>query len=272
MIRKGRSEGFSLMELVLSLGIMAILISSFFGIMTSFAKSNQISYLYLTTGINAGNIYEKAKSMSVYELSAFTSNNIMYENNIKYVVEADWYTNDSSANQIVIVVHQDSSHGFLCYAFGDSIHNLFTMSGQGSLEIRLIPGDKHTTIAFSDELGNTAEYSFVTSKAAQILRVLTNKMNAEQRIHIDMAQLPENNWNLHIYEHPFAGNISINVDSLIIYTKQLNKPIQVDNLTLTSTKSKTGLKIPVYMQVRAYQEDRDYHPISQRFGVFLISP
>ena len=63
------------------------------------------------------------------------------------------------------------------------------MSGQGSLEIRLIPGDKHTTIAFSDELGNTAEYSFVTSKAAQILRVLTNKMNAEQRIHIDMVKI-----------------------------------------------------------------------------------
>ena len=45
-----------------------------------------------------------------------------------------------------------------------------------------------------------------------------------------------------------------NVDSLIIYTKQLNKPIQVDNLLLPPQNQKTGLKIPVYMQVRAYRK------------------
>ena len=54
--------------------------------------------------------------MSVYELSAFTSNNIMYKSNIKYVVEADWYTNDSS-----ITNHNSCASGFLtwvlCYAF-----------------------------------------------------------------------------------------------------------------------------------------------------------
>src|SRR5690554_4843918 len=132
MLKVKNNQGTTLLELIISLAILGILVSSFLGIQVSFGKYNQISSLNLKAGLYAGNLYEKAKGMSVPELSELASTGIIVNDDIEYVIETERYNNHTmNSSQIDLVINTDKTANYNCYGYGDSILEYFTLSGQG---------------------------------------------------------------------------------------------------------------------------------------------
>ncbi|HHU49093.1 MAG TPA: prepilin-type N-terminal cleavage/methylation domain-containing protein [Clostridiales bacterium] len=270
-----RNVGYTLIELIISLAVLSILLSAFLGIQVFFLKCNQISSENLNASIYAGNLYEKAKGMSIPDLSELSSIGVIWDDNIQYVFEAERYipNNQTGNNLIDLVINYDCIDKYEGYVYGDSIHNLLAISGQGILIIDLIPCGKRTTIVFTDNSGKIAEYQFNANKQAQIINIHVDSVkNSKRNIHINIDEQPSN-WQIYIHEHPFhSGNILIQYNDQTISTRQLIKPLKDDYISISSRKSETLVDVAVSLKITALKKGKEHQPICSRQGIIWIKP
>ncbi|HHY82298.1 MAG TPA: type II secretion system protein [Clostridiales bacterium] len=271
-----KDSGYTLVEIILVLVILGILVPSFLGIMLSFTRYNQNSRLYMTAGAAAGNIYEKAKSLSVPELSALAAARTIVEDHMLFRIEAERYITDvmsSKANYIDMVIRHDSNNGFYSYAYGDSIQELFSVAGQGLLSVMLNPGNDYIDVSLSDASGRYAEYQFPANKDKLIINIHAIKMPSGQQVKINIGRQPQSDWEIYIYEQPLHnGNISIICDGQVFHTFQMIKSVRLGNISVFSRKTEAGCDTPVYLKVEAYRQDTDNKPLSCRQGIIAAQP
>lgn len=274
MLKVKNNQGTTLLELIISLAILGILVSSFLGIQVSFGKYNQISSLNLKAGLYAGNLYEKAKGMSVPELSELASTGIIVNDDIEYVIETERYNNHTmNSSQIDLVINTDKTANYNCYGYGDSILEYFTLSGQGSLRIDIYSDQYRTTISFTDANGEQSGYQFITENLVQTINIFVNpNEEVKQIIHINIMDNSERDLQLYVYEYPtYEGNTTIQYNDQFISTRNLNHPFKENNISIYSRKTKTIKRLPIYLKIMAFQQDRE-KPICQRQGIIWIKP
>lgn len=273
MGKTAKDRGSTLLESIVALALLCILATSFLGIQTSFAKLNQVSSRNLKTGIYAGNLYEKAKGMSFSELSALTAIGVIWDNNIKYVFEAERYPTDNQ-NVIDLVIQSESMNSYTIHAYGDSIQNYLSVAGQGILNIALCPDEHHTSIHFMDASGKISEFQFKTNKETLVINIHAYSIkNTQQEILIELNELPSANCLIYIYEHPFqGGQVSIQHNGRVINTKEILKPLREDNISIYSRKTESNIKIPISLQVMAFQQGGQEQPICRKQGIIWIQP
>src|SRR5690554_1256210 len=237
MINLSNNKGFTLLELIICLAILSILVTSFLGIQLSFSKFNKVSSLSINAGILAGNLYEEAKGMSIFELYETASSGIIWNNGIKFVIEAEryFYDNQSSNNNLIdLVINTDSMNNYNCYGYGDSLLELFTISGQESLRIDIYSDEHLTNIDFTDNKGEKLGYIFKTEKEMQTINIYTNSIEgAIQFLNINIIEQPKRNLEIYVYEYPLhKGSITIQYKDQSISTKCLIHPFEKDNVSI----------------------------------------
>lgn len=277
LMTKGNS-GTTLIELVIALAVIGILCSSFLGIQLIFAKINRISRQHLTAGSIAGNLYELAKGMTISEFIDWTSADSILQDGFLFSIEAERYwpkTSPNNMDYIDLIVTQNSDNGFLCYSIGNSIDETHVFSGNGPLQIKLISDNTNTKLLLEDGEGNTASYSFDSVKADSVVNLHTHGISEGQEIIVLIEEQTNKNMKIYVYEPLlYNGCTKIQSEKQEVNTKELWQAYQHDNLLVTSRKSVTPEGIPIYLQVKAYEDiggEWDSKPISRRQGVIICS-
>jgi len=276
--RRFRVKGYTLVEIILVLLILGILVPSFLGIFSVLAQQNRESRLIMTAGNITENTYEKAKGMSVPQLSELAASGETTENNMLLKVEAERFKTDEMsllANYIDIVVKDDPSNstGFISYAYGDSIQELISITGQGQLTIHIKPEKEYTDVCLTDSSGRYAEYSFSANKSKLIMNINALKMSNGKQVKVIIGNHPESNLEISIHEPPMhSGIISVHFNGQILYTGQIIKPVHSNNITVFSRKTETAISTPIYLRVEAYRQEPDIKLLSCRQGLIMVKP
>ncbi|MGI6527139.1 MAG: type IV pilus modification PilV family protein [Caldicoprobacterales bacterium] len=268
-----KDRGSTLLECVIALAVLCILATSFLGIQTNFAKLNQISSLNLKTSTYASNLYETIKGMSLPKLSDISTTGAIWNDHIKYVIEAERYPY-TNHELIDLVIQSDSMSHYIIYALGDSLQGLHSVTGQGNLIISLRPDESYTSIHLSNESGETAKIQFRTKKDTQIISIHGYSIhNTQQQILIKMNELPSTNWLVYLYEHPYQrGKVTIHLNDRTINTKEILAPLHEDTVSVYPRKTETDIKIPISLQITAFKEGKEAQPICRRQGIIWIKP
>lgn len=271
------NSGATLIELIIALAVIGILCSSFLGIQLNFAKINRISRQHLTAGSIAGNLYELAKGMTISEFIDWKSADSVLQDGFLFSIEAGRYWSNTSPNNldnIDLIVTQNSDSGFLCYSIGNSINETYIFSGDGPLEIQLISDNTSTKLLLKDGEGNTASHSFHSVKAGRVINLHTHGIPEGQEIIVQIEEQANKNLKMYIYEPLlYNGCTKIQSEHQEINTKELWQAYQHDNLLVSSRKSETFEGIPVYLQIKAYEDVEGQwsnKPISRRQGVISL--
>lgn len=272
------STGLTLIELIVALAIISIVCSSFLNIQLSFSKANQISRHHLTAGSTAGNLYEKAKGMTIPEFAAWASKGTIIQDGILYRLETERFFSQPSHNNVNcldLVITENSSSDYICYCIGDSILEVCTFTGNGLLQVYLSADDNHTKLNLTNEDGIMAKQNFIAEEAVRVVNIHTHGIAEDQGIIIQISNSNNLNWAINVYEKPFNNcKIEVHTEKQIINTKQIWQTYQEDKLLLSSIKSENAEGIPTYLQINAFQRETDElwksNPISRREGVFFL--
>ncbi|MDD4680989.1 MAG: prepilin-type N-terminal cleavage/methylation domain-containing protein [Clostridia bacterium] len=273
-----RNEGVTLIELIIALAVIAIISSSFYGIQLSFTRINQISRQHLTAGSEAGNLYERAKGMTISEFVNWTAAETLLQDNILYCMQAERFWPEGSRNSknyLDLVITKKMDNGFCCYSMGDSIDDTYSFSGSGLLQIQLSTDENYTILRLEDEENSIAYQNFPSVDTDRIVNIHTHGMDKEQTIIVKIEEQIYVNYKINVYEPYFhKGQIEFRTENQVINIKQIWQAYQYDNLLLASRKSETSKGIPFYLQIQAYGKDKDgqwdIKPISRRQGVISL--
>jgi prepilin-type N-terminal cleavage/methylation domain-containing protein len=275
-------RGFSLIELLTALIITGIVASSFLGVMVHFAKLNQKSRTILLATAAANNQYERMKSFSLYELAQFPASQIVHEGNFIVTTEMErFYPNTSigpagsdasNTAGLDLAIEGSSEEGFFSYLTAGHLQDLVSLTGNGLLQVDLIPEDNGILVQMSDEDGKTAAFHFITSSHSHTINIYTQQMSKDQQVQIEFDPSLPGEWKVNVYEPPFPlGKVLFCYKDAVCQTDQGMKRIDLDNnITIQTFKREGKSSTLVYLQVRAYTDPADSKPVSSCQGVIKI--
>lgn len=275
MIKEKR--GATLVELIISLAVIGILSSSFLGIQLSFAKMNRISRQHLVAGTIAGNLYEIAKGMRLSEFIDWVSKNEIQQDGILFFIEAERIRPERSneLDYLDLVITNDSDNILHCYSMGNSITDNIAFSGVGPLQIHLKGYDSSTKLLLTDGENNTVNHTFHSGKKDKVINIHTYGIIVEQEIIVLIEDQSNINWEVYINEPVYSnGLLKIHTLDYTINSKELWQAYQSDNLLVASRRSDKSKGIPVYLQIRACEENQKKEGsikyISRRQGIISL--
>jgi len=269
-------SGYTLIELLIALTIVAILAAPFLGIMLSLAKTNQKSRVLLMAGAESSNQYERLKSMTVLELAeqpVFTEideSGLIIETRLHryYPVTTD---EDKDSNFIDIIIKENgekTENGFLSYIASDSLQNLTSLTGVGTLYIHLDDQERGVTIHLSDDNGTNAAFHYSSSSQLRVLNIFTQQMAKNQQIHISFSNTQFGDWTINVYELPFRHEyMSFIYNEKVYQVDPVTKHLNLGNIIIQANKTEQNGYALIFLTVNVYEKLDDTIPISTRTGL-----
>jgi prepilin-type N-terminal cleavage/methylation domain-containing protein len=268
-------RGYSLIELMTALILTGIVASSFLGIMTLFSKVNQKSRTILLATAAANNQYERMKSYSFYDLAQLPAHQSILEDSFILQTDMKRYfpetADGAQSNHLDLIIKSSGDNAFLSYLATENLQELASLSGSGSLQVRLEPEDGGIRIQMSDEDGKAAAFHFSTPLHSTIFNVYTQQMNTGQLVNIKFDDSFTGDWEINVFEKPYpCGKVLFHFNDEICQTDQRMRQIDLGGLSIQTIKQQGKANALVYLQVRVYSDSMGSKPVSVCRGIIKV--